>query len=148
MVVRPAAIADLGDVRAIVDDAYTPAIARIGGRPGPMLDDYAARIEAGSVWVAEWDGGIGGLMVLLERPDHLLLDNVAVRSALHGRGIGKALMRFAEREARLRGRPALQLYTHDRMTENIAMYAALGWQETGRATQSGYDRVFFHKVLA
>ena len=33
------------------------------------------------------------------------------------------------------------------MTENIAMYRHLLWQETGRGEQSGYRRVFFRKVL-
>jgi len=33
------------------------------------------------------------------------------------------------------------------MTENLAMYAALGWQETGRFRQERYDRAFFRKIL-
>jgi len=33
------------------------------------------------------------------------------------------------------------------MTENVAMYLALGWLETGRGEQAGYQRVFFRKPV-
>ena len=54
-------------------------------------------------------------------------------------------MGFAEREARRRGYRELKLYTHEKMTKNLAMYLALGWEETGRGEQAGYQRVFFRK---
>ncbi|HYZ21397.1 MAG TPA: GNAT family N-acetyltransferase, partial [Rhodopila sp.] len=91
---------------------------------------------------------LSGLIVLIPKPDHLLLDNIAVDPARHSRGIGRALLRFAESEAARRGYTELRLYTHEKMTENLAMYPALGWQETGRAEQDGYHRVFFRKTAA
>jgi hypothetical protein len=36
-----------------VDQAYWHYIAHIGKPPGPMLDDYAARVSEGAVWVIE-----------------------------------------------------------------------------------------------
>src|SRR5262249_44823750 len=134
-------------ITRIVTDAYTKYIDRIGKPPGPMLDDYAAHIRNHAAWVIERDGAIAGLIVLLPEDDHLLLDNVAVDPALHGQGIGRTLMRFAEKEASRRGYRELRLYTHVTMTENLAMYPALGWQETGRGEQSGYQRVFFRKPV-
>jgi len=145
--IRPAVAADLAAVQRVVRDAYTPYIARIGKEPGPMRDDYAAQIAAGTVSVAEADGAIGGLIVLIAEPDHLLLDNIAVAPALQGRGLGGALMRFADDEARRRGFAEVRLYTHVLMTENIARYLRLGWRETHRATVEGYDRVFMVKAL-
>jgi hypothetical protein len=56
-------------------------------------------------------------------------------------------MRFADDEARRRGFAELRLYTHVLMTENIARYLRLGWRETHRATQAGYERVFMTKRL-
>jgi hypothetical protein len=41
----------------------------------------------------------------------------------------------------------LRLYTHERMTENIALYSRLGFVATGRGRQAGYDRVFMTKRL-
>lgn len=143
--IRPACISDLDAITRIVAEAYTKYIDRIGKPPGPMLDDYAAHIRSHAAWVVEYEGAVAGLVVLLPEEDHLLLDNVAVDPARHGRGIGRALMRFAEEEAVRRGYRELRLYTHALMTENLAMYPALGWQETGRGEQAGYQRVFFRK---
>jgi ribosomal protein S18 acetylase RimI-like enzyme len=112
-----------------------------------MLDDYAARVARGEAWVLEEDGAVVGLLVLEDRPDGLLLDNVAVAPAAHGRGLGRALIAFAEAEARRRGFLALRLYTHALMTENQALYRHLGFVETGRGTQDGFDRVFMAKRL-
>jgi GNAT superfamily N-acetyltransferase len=147
MNIRKAEPSDLAALSAIVAAAYQRDVDRIGKPPGPMLDDYAARINARTAWVAEIDGGVVGLLVLLPQEDHLLLDNVAVDPARHGQGIGRALMAFAEEEAIRQGYAELRLYTHEMMTENLAMYPALGWQETGRAEQNGYKRVFFRKQI-
>jgi ribosomal protein S18 acetylase RimI-like enzyme len=146
-IVRPAGMSDLAAMTRIVADAYTKYTDRIGKPPGPMLDDYSVHIRNHSAWVIERDGMVAGLIMLLPKDDHLLLDNVAVDPARHGRGIGRALMRFAENEASRRGYNELRLYTHVTMTENLAMYPALGWQETGRGEQAGYQRVFFRKPV-
>jgi GNAT superfamily N-acetyltransferase len=145
MQIRPADAADLPAIERIVRDAYTKYIERIGKPPGPMLDDYAVHVRSHTAWVLDTDGTVAGLIVLLPEADHLLLDNVALDPARHGQGLGRALMEFAEQEARRRGYGELRLYTHAKMTENIAMYPRLGWQETGRGEQAGYDRVFYRK---
>ena len=147
MPIRPADAADLPAIERIVRDAYTKYIERIGKPPGPMLDDYRAHIRAHAAWVLEAEKKVTGVIILLAEDDHMLLDNVAVDPAQHGRGLGRVLMEFAEREARRRGYDEVRLYTHAKMTENVAMYARLGWQETGRGEQAGYDRVFFRKPL-
>jgi hypothetical protein len=56
-------------------------------------------------------------------------------------------LNFAEQEAVRRGYGEITLYTHEKMSENLAMYSALGWVETERREQNGYQRVFFHKSL-
>ena len=145
MQIRPADAADLPAVQRIVNNAYTKYIARIGKPPGPMNDDYAALIRAHQVWVM--GDPVAGAIVLLPEPDHLLLDNVAVDPAAQGQGVGRALIEFAEAEARRRGFGELRLYTHETMVENIALYARTGWAETGRAEQNGFARVFFSKPL-
>lgn len=57
------------------------------------------------------------------------------------------LMKFAETEARRRGHGELRLYTHAKMTENLAMYPRLGWTETGRGAEKGFERVYFRKPV-
>jgi len=147
MNIRPASVSDLPAMTKIVADAYHKYIERIGKAPGPMLDDYLSHVRRGTVWVADHDEEVSGLIVLLPADDHLLLDNVAVSPARHGCGIGRVLMAFAEKEAIRRGYTELRLYTHEKMTENLAMYPALGWKEVGRGEQAGYQRVFFRKPV-
>ncbi len=145
MLIRPADAADLPEIERIVRDAYTKYIVRIGKPPGPMEDDYPAHVRRHDVWVA--GDPIGGLIVLLGEDDHLLLDNIAVDPARQGQGIGRALMQFADAEARRRGYRELRLYTHETMVENIALYSRSGWVQTGRGVQNGFARVFFRKLL-
>ena len=146
-VIRAALPADLPAIEAIVEAAYSPYIARMGKKPGPMLDDYAARVRDGEASVLEAEGRVLGLLVLIDQPEALLLDNVAVAEQAQGRGVGKRLVAHAEAEARRRGYRAIALYTHETMTENVAIYAKLGYRETGRGEQAGYARVFMRKDL-
>jgi len=72
--IRAATAADAAAIAAIVDQAYRHYIARIGKPPGPMVDDYAARVSEGAVWVIEEGAVIVAIIVLLPAPDYLLLD--------------------------------------------------------------------------
>lgn len=146
--IRRAEPRDRAAVEAIVHGAYAHYVARIGKPPGPMLDDYAALIDAGAVSVLEEsEGDTAAIIVLLPKPDHLLLDNIAVRTDRQGQGLGRKLIAFAEAEARRLGHGELRLYTHVTMTENFALYTRLGFVETGRGNDAGYDRVFMAKRL-
>jgi GNAT superfamily N-acetyltransferase len=147
MEIRPANLTDVPAMKRIVADAYRKYIERIGKPPAPMLDDYAMRVRSHMAWVAEVCGTVAGLIVLLPKEEHLLLANVAVDPGHQGLGVGRALLRFAEEEAIRQGYAELRLYTHQKMIENSAMYLALGWVETGRGEQDGYQRVFFRKQL-
>jgi GNAT superfamily N-acetyltransferase len=145
--IRPATAADTPDIAEIVDQAYRPYTARIGKPPGPMLDDYAARVSEGAVWVLEEGGVIAAIIVLLPGPNYLLLDNIAVSPTRQGVGLGRQLLAFAEDEALRRGYREIRLYTHQTMVENHRLYASIGYEETGRGSEAGYDRVFMRKRL-
>ncbi len=134
-------------MRALVQQAYAGWVDVIGRRPAPMDDDYAHHIAASEVFVLEDTGAIAALVVLIEAPDHLLLDNVAVNPALHGSGLGRRMIAFAEREAIRRGYGEIRLFTNQRMLSNIALYERLGFVETHRALHGGHPRVFMTKRL-
>jgi len=133
-------------VREIVDEAYCRYIGRIGKLPGPMLEDYAARIAARQTWVIE-EARIQGVLVLTNRRDVLLLDNIAIRPDAQGRGYGRRLLAFAENTAREAGYNGIELYTHELMTENQALYRRIGYVETGRVTEEGFQRVYMRKLF-
>ncbi len=145
--IRAAGAADVAAVEAVVRSAYSVYLLKMETPPGPMLDDYDARIAAGQVHVAVADGEIAGALVLIEHEGYLLLDNVAVSPDSQGGGVGRDLVGFAEAEAKRRGYAEIRLYTHVVMTENIAFYGWLGYDETHRVREAGYDRVYMRKLL-
>ncbi|MDH0681802.1 GNAT family N-acetyltransferase [Achromobacter animicus] len=147
--IRSATPADIAEIERIVRDAYTPYIARNGATPGPMLDDYPARVAQGVVHVLESEDGIEGLIVLIPEPDDscMLLDNIAVSPTAQGKGHGRTLLQWAEDTARRAGFSRIRLYTQEVMSENIAIYTRRGYVETHRATEIGLKRVFMQKPL-
>ena len=145
--IRAATAVDVRAVAEIVDQAYRHYIARMGKPPGPMLDDYAARVSEGAVWVLEEGAEIAAIIVLLPAPNYLLLDNIAVSPTRQGLGLGRRLLAFAEDEALRRGYREIRLYTHETMVENRRLYASIGYEETGRGSEAGYNRVFMRKPL-
>ncbi|MEM7423343.1 MAG: GNAT family N-acetyltransferase [Pseudomonadota bacterium] len=146
--IRPATDADLGAIESIVADAYAPLAARMQKPPAPLLDDYARKIADGVVSVAVFDGTVSGFVILIDREQDALLENVAVAPWAQGRGIGRRLIGFAEAEARRKGVAAVRLYTHVTMVENQALYRRLGYTEVTRGQDEGYMRVQFEKSLA
>ena len=145
---RPARAAETDTLRRIVNEAYGHYIERMGKPPGPMLDDYSKRIEDGQAWVLETGGVIAGIVVLeADGQGALLLDTIAVAPSAQGQGIGRRLIAFTESEARRRNCQQVRLYTHVLMVENIALYNRLGFRETGRVSEKGFDRVYMAKHL-
>ena len=53
MIIRRASAGDVPALEDIVERAYGVYVERIGRRPGPMDDDYAARVTAADVFVAD-----------------------------------------------------------------------------------------------
>ena len=145
--IHPAVEGEAEVVRDVVHAAYRHYVARIGRQPGPMLDDYARRIADGQAWVLDQADRIIAVLVLEELPDRFLLDNIAVAPEAQGHGHGRALIAFAEAEARRRGWREITLYTHALMTENLVLYRRIGFVETGRVMEKGFDRVYMAKSL-
>ncbi len=144
---RKAVGADRPVIEAIVAAAYSPYVARIGRKPGPMLDDYGALIDEGHVHVVVDDGIVQGFLVLHPEQDAMLLENLAVAPAAQGRGYGRVLLDFAERSAAAAGLSSVRLYTNAAMTENVALYARRGYVETHRGTENGFRRIYMAKAL-
>lgn len=144
---RPATVADVATIEAIVQAAYSPYIERIGRKPGPMLEDYRQQVEAGHVHVLDNVGRVQGFIILLNADNHLLLENLAVAPDAQGLGFGRQLMDFAEHKALAAGYATIRLYTHVAMTENITLYTRRGYVETHRIEEHGLHRVYMTKRL-
>lgn len=149
--IRQATAADLPAIRELTRQAYARYQDRMDVVPAPVRSDYEAEAAAGQIWVLTADApddAVSGVIVLTEAGDSLLIENVAVSPAAQGAGLGRSLMGFAEDQARARGFGRITLYTNEVMTENLAIYAHLGYRETSRAEQDVYRRVFMEKRLA
>ena len=129
---RRATLADAKAVAALVDRAYGHYVERLGGRPGPMSEDYAQVIRDHEVTLAESGEAILGVLVLAVTDSGFTIENVAVDPAERGRGLGRILLELAEAEARRAGFDSIHLYTHERMAENLALYERIGYVEYGR----------------
>jgi len=144
---RSAIGADVPKMAALVNAAYGHYVERIGMLPRPMTDDYAEVIRSSQVTVAESHETIVGVIVLAITDEGFVIDNVAVDPSHRGMGLGKALLEFAEAEARRAGFDSIYLYTHEQMTENLALYAKIGYVEYARRSQGEFSLVYMRKHL-
>lgn len=143
--IRSATLDDLQSVKACAEAAYGVYVERIGGKPPPMTADFQTLIEKGAIYLLLNETGFVGFVIFYPRGDHLHIESIAIDPAAQRKGFGKKLIAFVEEKARQAGLSAVELYTHRKMTENIAYYPALGYRETGRHARDGIPRVFFRK---
>jgi len=143
---RRATADDLPAIKAVIGAAYARYLTLMDKPPAPVFRDYGPLVEAGTTWVI--GSPVTAVLTLCPRGDHLYVENIAVDPSAQGRGLGRALMEFAEQEAARRGLSRMALVTHEAMTENQAIYARLGYAETGRRSEDGYRRIYMEKPLA
>ncbi|MDR2985741.1 MAG: GNAT family N-acetyltransferase [Nocardiopsaceae bacterium] len=142
---RLATEADMPAIRSLIAAAYDRYQDRMDKPPGPVLTDYTDAVVAGRVWLL--GDPVTAVLVLIPEQESMLVENIAVSPAAQGSGIGRRLMEFAEQQALARGLRRMTLYTNEVMTENLAIYAKLGYRETARRAEGGYSRVFMAKEL-
>lgn len=140
--IRRATPNDTDRIRAIARAAYVKYVARIGREPAPMVADFATLIAEGHAVVVEDHDGIKGYMIGWAEADAYVIDNIAVDPAYQGQGLGRHLIECAATEATRLRLLAVRLYTNVAMTENLAMYARIGFVETHRATEDGFQRAY------
>lgn len=136
--VRPADVRDLPEILVLyaqpeIDD-------------GDVLPlDEAARLHAKfshypdyTLYVAELDGRIAGSFALLimDNLGHLgspsaIVEDVVVDPALHGRGIGQQMMRFAMEKCHEKNCYKLMLSSNAKRERAHAFYEALGFERHG-----------------
>lgn len=113
-----------------------------------MVADFGSLIASDSVYVAEeTDTKLIGFIVFYSEDDHFMLENVTVHSSAAGKGVGRRLNTICEEQAKQSGAKRIKLYTNEKMSENLSIYPHLGYRETDRRTEDGFNRVFFEKSL-
>ena len=120
--------------------------AAMHGRIDPPSSMHALTTEAiaqqartGEVWV------IGNPPVacvfLTPKPHALYLGKLAVAGSQRGMGLARKLVDTAASRARDLRLPALELQTRVELAENHAAFRAMGFQEIGRSSHPGFDRI-------
>jgi ribosomal protein S18 acetylase RimI-like enzyme len=145
--IRKATEGDAAPMRAIARAAYGKYVPRIGREPSPMAADYEAAVAANRAVVIEAAGSIRGYMIAWPEPDAYFIDNIGVDPECQGGGLGRRLIDHAVSQADRLGLPALRLYTNALMTENLSMYAHIGFVETHRVVEKGFHRVYLRWLL-
>jgi GNAT superfamily N-acetyltransferase len=146
---RRASAADAAAVRALTRAAYVKWVALIGREPKPMTADYDHAVRAHMIDLYERGGDLLGLVEIIPQPDHLLIENIAVRPDQQGKGLGDILLAHAEDCARSLGLGEVRLYTNAMFAANLAFYAKRGYAEFRRETLApGAVAVHMRKPIA
>ena len=148
LVVERAKAEDVPVIKPMVDAAYSKYIERLGKLPAAMNSDYDKLLETQNVYVLRIRSRVVGSILLSRDGDAIKINNLVVDPSAQGRGYGRVLMDYAEQTARAQGLAAVTLFTNEKMHENIALYTKIGFTETGRRAEDGFNRVFFRKNLA
>lgn len=144
---RLAVIADAPAVADCVNKAFGHYVERIGVKPAPMEMDYEHEISEHQVFVVEDAGQVLGSLVLGITDEGFLLDVIAVDPDWWGKGVGRIMLEHAEAEAMRQGFDSIYLFTHEKMTENQALYKRIGYVEYDRRLENGRRRVYMRKQL-
>lgn len=138
---------DVDAIEAMVNAAFSMYIERLGTRPAAMIANYHLLVASGDLYVLRTNGHTVGAVLLTEDSGSLKLSNLVVDPSAQGLGYSRYLMSFAYELARSRGLSAITLFTNVLMHENISLYTRLGFEQIGRKTENGFDRVYFRKIL-
>jgi GNAT superfamily N-acetyltransferase len=135
--------------RALTRTVYAKWISCIGREPKPMTADYDAAVRDHWIDLLDEDGRLVGLIEMMPAPDHLWIQNIAVRESAQGKGFGKMLLAHANGVARRIGVPEIRLNTNAAFTANLGFYARAGFAETRREQlPDGGTAVFFARPVS
>jgi predicted N-acetyltransferase YhbS len=129
------------DVHRLTQAAFAPH-GRLDPPSGALAETVAqvgADLAAGGGAVAERDGwAVGCLRWRLRDGGDLYVGRVAVAPGEQAAGIGRALMAWAEDEARRRGCGGIAVGVRIALPGNLAYFRRLGYVVTGEHSHDGY----------
>ncbi len=125
--IRRAGAEDAPAVTALTNAAYAKWIPVIGRKPLPMTVDYVDAIEKHMIDLAVIDGSVAALVEMIDKGEHLMIENLAVAPEHQGKGIGKFLLQRAETVAQSLNLPMVRLLTNAKFASNVDFYLGNGY---------------------
>lgn len=92
-------------------------------------DEWRGRQQAGTLWVAEVDGGIVAFLGAHAEDERLHIDEFAVAHEQQRRGFGRRMLIIVRDWARAEGFASLSLTTFCAVPFNAPFYAAFGFRD-------------------
>jgi predicted N-acetyltransferase YhbS len=126
----------LDDIMAMVHAAFA-GFEPPSGVLTETAADLAQRQRDGVVLVAMADGDFVGSLFCARKGDALYLTRMATHPRWRRRGVGAALMRAAEAQAREAGLPKLLLRVRKTLPGNRAYFAKFGFAVVGEGQEGG-----------
>ena len=146
--IRPAVSSERKDLEAL---QWRASLSNAGDRNALLAHPDAIeltveQIEAGGVFVAEWNGLLAGFSAVLPRADgETDLDALFVEPATRRRGIGRLLVEHCASVAREHGSTALHVVGNPHAE---AFYLACGFEITGTTETRFGPGLLLRKILA
>ena len=145
MIFRKANSIDEDAIKQIASRAYRKYIERMGKEPAPMRPNIQ---KNDIVFVCEKENKIIAFAILVIKDGNIFLENLAVEPLLQQKNVGTAFISFIENYLIKEKFDFYQLYTNEKMIENILWYQKIGFKKIREVTEKGFNRVYFQKKLS
>jgi GNAT superfamily N-acetyltransferase len=171
MRIRPAAQGDADDCVGVIDAAAAALTAKHGvgywsKRASPRrmrerIEDSDPAMLEKAWFVGEDASGVVAVIALATRPFRswkkqlwarpdqpaLGVFDLSVHPLVWRQGVGRALMRFAERMARTRGLPWVRLDAFADNPDSNAFYRRIGYDERGQVSAGGVPLILYERAI-
>ena len=144
MIFREAKLEDHKIIITIALKAYEKYVERMGKEPAPMRPVIQ---KEDVVFVCEDNKHVIAFAILVKINDQIILDSIAVDTPHQKKGIGNNFIKFIEEYLMEQKVNKYQLYTNEKMIENIDWYQKIGFKIFKKVTEKGYNRIYFEKEL-
>ena len=144
---RPARRDDVEAIRDLVRTAYAKWVPLIGREPMPMIVDYSVAIAEHDFDLLVDGEMIVGVLETEHKPDHLWIENVCVHPDRQHQGLGRRLLKWAEKRAEVAGTSEIRLVTNGAFEANIALYKRVGYAVDRTEPFKGGTAVYMSKSL-
>jgi GNAT superfamily N-acetyltransferase len=140
---NPAAFSDFGALHALLTEAFAPMAGRIdppSSLTSMSVEDVVRKAAAEDLFLIRDRERPMACLFAAPRGESYYLGKLAVAQDMRGRGLARGVIEAAGARARSLGLRDLELQTRVELTENHAVFVALGFRETGRTCHPGYAR--------